>query len=62
MYKFKVRLNQDIRKLDYKQAEEKIKSEFLKESSYLEVPLMKKVDLSKWSTLTTDGFRKAVGN
>lgn len=61
-YKFKKSISSEFFDMDYKEAEkhEKFK-EFLNDDAYLQAPLMKKMDLSKWSTLTTDSFRQIIG-
>ena len=61
-YKFKKAIGSEFFDMDYKDAEkhEKFK-EFLNDDAYLQVPLMKKMDLSKWGTLTTDTLRQTIG-
>lgn len=63
MYKFKdSSLAEDYKKMSYTEFE---KSERFKEittkNEYTLIPLMKKLDMSKWGSLTTENFWKSVG-
>ena len=57
MYKFKERLPDEYLKMNEEQFS---KSERFKEitskEKYFQIPLMKAMDLTKWSTLTTGNF------
>lgn len=62
MYKFKIVVDDKFKNLNHTEAKKLPEFEdFIKEPKYFEAPLMKKLDLSKWGSLTTKGFRDAVG-
>lgn len=62
MFKFKFKIDSEYFDMDYKQFEKSEKfDEYRKNSSFLEMPLMKRLDLTKWKSLTTKGLRDAIG-
>lgn len=62
MYKFKEHLPEEYKNMDYKAFEKSERfKEIIAKPEYYKIPLMKKLDINKWSSLTTEGFWKMVG-
>lgn len=62
LWKFKGLIAEEHKDVDYKDAVKLSEfQEYLKTPAYLEIPLMKKLDLNKWGSLTTDSFRDTIG-
>ncbi len=62
MYKFKKHVDEEYKEMDYKTFEKSENfKEYTKDPVYFKIPLMKKLDINKWGSLTTEGFWKSVG-